>query len=158
MVKGLRVVPMFVVRANLKKSRKLEHSVHFLHILVQNVVIVEKIKMVLTGDVFWSKLPEDLGVSKSLCGLSSTEEREELELAEFELQTAAVGQEPISVDNRPPVGQIDNFTGKLITCNEHATPLSMSMFRAPAKHVCMGLNNGRVCNNTTTVQCFFKCV
>ena len=55
----------------------------------------------LTGEVFGGKLAEDFGVCQSLRGVASAEEREELELSQFELQTTAVGQQPVPVDHRP---------------------------------------------------------
>ena len=56
----------------------------------------------LTRDVFGGELSEDLGISESLRGLSSAEEGEELELTKLELQTAAVGQQSVSVNHSPP--------------------------------------------------------
>ena len=52
--------------------------------------------------MFWRKLSKDLGVGQSLCGPPAAQQREELELAQSELQTAAVGQQPLPMHHCPP--------------------------------------------------------
>ena len=52
--------------------------------------------------MFWRKLSKDLGVGQSLCGPPAAQQRDELELAQSELQTAAMGQQPLPMHHCPP--------------------------------------------------------